>query len=180
MRHLKDEAGLGVSPSHRKAMLRNMVTSLLENERIQTTVVRAKALRRVAEKMITLGKKGDLNARRRALATVRSKPAMANLFGDLAERFASRKGGYTRILKAGNRKGDNAQLAYVVLVDGPRDPMTDKTVEPKKETKAKASKPQPGKKDQKEKKEKKAPAAKASAKDAGDKKKSSKPKAKAK
>lgn len=120
MRHLKKEKKLNRTTSHGKAMFRNMVTSLLEFERITTTLPKAKALRSHAERMITLGKKGTLAHRRRALAFVRSKGAVAKLFGGLAERYKDRPGGYTRIYKLGRRVGDNAPMAVIELVD--RDP----------------------------------------------------------
>lgn len=99
---------LGVKSDIREAMLKNMVTSLIEHERIVTTVTRAKELRKLADKMITLGKKGDLAAIRRAGTTVQTKEALGKLFKELAPRFANRNGGYTRMIRSGNRKGDNA------------------------------------------------------------------------
>lgn len=120
MRHLKKKKRFSRTTSHSKAMFRNMVTSLLEFERITTTEPKAKALRGHAERMITLGKKGTLAHRRRALAFVRSKEAVAKLFGGLAERYKDRPGGYTRIYKLGRRAGDNAPMAVIELVD--RDP----------------------------------------------------------
>ncbi len=101
-------------------MLRNMVTSLLEYEKITTTLSKAKELRRHAEKMVTLGKRGDLGSRRRALGYVRSKSVVHKLFTGLAERYKERNGGYTRIYKLGARVGDNAPMAVIELVD--RDP----------------------------------------------------------
>jgi large subunit ribosomal protein L17 len=94
-----------------------MVTSLLDEERIQTTDAKAKEVRRLAERMITLGKRGDLHARRQALSVIRSKEVTAKVFGDLAERYRDRAGGYTRILKVGNRAGDAAPVSIVELVD---------------------------------------------------------------
>jgi len=120
MRHLKRKTTFGKSGSHRIAMLRNMVTSLLEYEKITTTLSKAKELRRHAEKIITLGKKGDLGSRRRALGYVRSKSVTHKLFAILAERYKERNGGYTRIYKLGARVGDNAPMAVIELVD--RDP----------------------------------------------------------
>ena len=117
MRHRKSGRKLNRSPSHRKAMRRNMVTSLLDEERIQTTDAKAKELRRVAERMITLGKRGDLHARRRALTVIRSKTIASKLFGELAERFKDRPGGYTRVIKLGQRAGDAAPVSIVELVD---------------------------------------------------------------
>jgi len=111
--------------SQREAMLRNMVTSLLEYERITTTDARAKALRIVADKMITLGKRGDLHARRQALQVIRSKKVAKLLFDDIAPRYANREGGYVRIIKKGFRQGDNAAISIVELVEkGPEKPAT--------------------------------------------------------
>jgi len=98
-------------------MLRNMVTSLLDQERIVTTVAKAKEARRVAEQMITLGKKGDLHARRQALAYIRSKSIVAKLFDQLSSQYAERQGGYTRIIRTGARLGDAAPMAILELVD---------------------------------------------------------------
>ena len=119
MRHRKSGTVLGRDSAHRKAMFRNMVTSLLEHERIQTTDAKAKELRRWADKMITLGKRGDLHARRRALSVLRSKDVTAKVFDELAERYKDRPGGYTRIIKLGNRVGDAAALSLIELVDRP-------------------------------------------------------------
>jgi len=116
MRHKIVGRKLGRNASHRKAMFRNMVTSLLEHERIVTTVPKAKEVRRVAEKMITLGKRGDLHARRRAMTYIRSKAVVAKLFDDLSEQYADRQGGYTRIIRTGTRSGDAAPMAIIELV----------------------------------------------------------------
>ena len=117
MRHRKAGRRLGRTTSHRKAMVRNMVTSLLDHERIVTTVPKAKEVRRVAEKMITLGKRGDLHARRQALAVIRDKRIVAKLFSDLAEQYRARNGGYTRIVRTGYRAGDAAPMAILELVE---------------------------------------------------------------
>ena len=117
MRHLKAGRILGRTSAHRKALFRNLVTALIQRERIQTTLAKAKELRAKAEKTITLGKRGTLHARRRALGILMEKDAVAKLFGPLAERYASRKGGYTRIIKVGNRRGDDAPMAIIELVD---------------------------------------------------------------
>jgi large subunit ribosomal protein L17 len=109
---------LGRTTSHRKAMLRNMVTSLLKYEKIQTTDSKAQELKKVADKMITLGKRGDLHARRQAAAFVRERDIVGKLFGELTERFRERMGGYTRVIHAGNRVGDNAPLSIVELLPG--------------------------------------------------------------
>ncbi|HKC51756.1 MAG TPA: 50S ribosomal protein L17 [Myxococcota bacterium] len=117
MRHRKDHRKLSRNGAHRTAMLRNMVTSLFEHEEIRTTTAKAKELRRVAERMITLGKQGTLAARRRALATIRSKDVAAKVFDELAKRYAKRPGGYTRQFKLGPRHGDNAEITLIQLVD---------------------------------------------------------------
>ena len=119
MRHRKGLKKLGRSSSHRQAMLRNMVTSLLDHERIQTTDAKAKELRRVAERMITLGKRGDLHARRQALSFIRSKEVTGKVFDELADRYRERPGGYTRVMKLGQRQGDAAPMSIIELLDGP-------------------------------------------------------------
>ncbi len=119
MRHLKAGRKLNRTSAHRKALMRNLATELLARERIQTTTAKAKELRPVAERLITLGKRGTLQARRQALRIVKTKAAMANLFGPLAERYATRPGGYTRIVRIGSRRGDNAEMAVIELVDTP-------------------------------------------------------------
>jgi len=115
MRHGKSGKKLGRTSSHRKAMLRNMVTSLFKYEKIETTDSKAKELRKVADKMVTLGKRGDLHARRQALSYVRDGEVVGKLFSDLSERFRERKGGYTRIVKTGFRVGDNAPMSIIEL-----------------------------------------------------------------
>ena len=117
MRHRKAGKRLGRNSSHRKAMLRNMVTSLLEHERIVTTTPKAKEVRRIADKMITLAKRGDLHARRQALSFVQDKAIVAKLFSDLKDAYMDRNGGYTRIIRTGNRNGDAAQMAILELVN---------------------------------------------------------------
>ncbi len=119
MRHGKRVPKLGRTAAHRKAMLRNQVTDLLRHERIKTTLPKAKALKPLADKMITLAKKGDLAARRQALAVIRNKGVVHKLFTELAERYGDRTGGYVRILKLGYRRGDNASTALVEMVDAP-------------------------------------------------------------
>jgi len=113
MRHLKAYRKLGMNASHRKAMMRNMVTSLIEHERIETTDIRAKELRRLADKLVTLGKRGDLHAMRLSLKTIRTKTAAKKLFDELGPRFKEKQGGYTRIVKIGRRHGDNADMAIL-------------------------------------------------------------------
>ncbi len=118
MRHLKaGNRKFGRSASHRKAMFRNMVTALIRRERIRTTLAKAKELRSKVEKVITLGKKNTLHARRLALRHVAERDTVLKLFGDLSERYANRPGGYTRIIKIGNRRGDDAPMAFIELVD---------------------------------------------------------------
>ena len=116
MRHGKSGRKLGRTSSHREAMFRNMVTSLFEHERIVTTEQKATELRPIAEKMITLAKRGDLHARRQALSYIRSKDVVAKLFDEIQAQFADRNGGYTRIIKTGNRQGDAAEMAIIELV----------------------------------------------------------------
>jgi large subunit ribosomal protein L17 len=116
MRHKKSGRRLGRTSAHRDAMFRNMVTSLFEHERIVTTTQKAKELRPIAEKLITLAKRGDLNARRQALSYIRSKNIVAKLFDEIQEQFASRNGGYTRIIQTGVRRGDCASMAIIELV----------------------------------------------------------------
>lgn len=117
MRHHVAKVRFSRPTSHRIAMFRNMVTSLIEAERIETTLPKAKQLKSLADRMITLGKKGTLEARRRALQVVRKKSAVSKLFTDLADRFKERAGGYTRVLKLGYRHGDGAPMALVEYVD---------------------------------------------------------------
>ncbi len=120
MRHLKQKKNFSRTDSHQRAMFRNMVTSLLQYERITTTLPKAKELRRIADRMITLGKNGSLAHRRRAISYVKSKNVVHKLFDSLADRYKERSGGYTRIYKLGARVGDNAPMAVIELVD--RDP----------------------------------------------------------
>ena len=120
MRHGNSGRKLNRTASHRKAMFANMATSLLKHEQIVTTLPKAKDLRRVVDRLITLGKRGDLHARRQAAAVVREDKVVSKLFDELAERYKERNGGYTRVLKAGFRRGDMAPAAVIELVD--RDP----------------------------------------------------------
>ena len=117
MRHQIAGRKLGRTTSHRKAMFRNLVTSLLEKERVRTTRQKAKEARRIADRMITLGKRGDLHARRQALSFIRDKAVVHKLFDTLGKRYADRPGGYTRILHLSPRAGDNADMAFLELVD---------------------------------------------------------------
>lgn len=118
MQHQRTNRKLGMKTAHRLSMLRNMATSLVVHERLRTTDTRAKELRRVVEKMITLGKKGDLAARRRAAEVIRGGDAVAKLFDEIAPRYKTRNGGYTRITRIGRRQGDNAPVVIIELVEG--------------------------------------------------------------
>lgn len=130
MRHLKDHRKLSRTSPHRKAMLCNMVVSLIRHGRIETTLPKAKELRRVADRMVTLAKKGTLDARRRARRWVNDRGALAKLFGELGPQFAKRRGGYTRVMHLNPRSGDQAPMALIeYLSDGREAP---------KEKKAKA------------------------------------------
>lgn len=118
MRHNRDEKRFDRTYSHLKSMLSNMTNDLVVWGRIRTTTPKAKVLRKFAEKMITLGKDGSLSARRRAMAFMRNKAAVTKLFAEVAPRFKERNGGYTRILKIGERPGDNASMSIIELVEG--------------------------------------------------------------
>jgi len=120
MRHGFHGRRFNRSVSHRKAMFANMAASLIKHEQIKTTLPKAKDLRRVVDRLVTLGKRGDLHARRQALSVLRDTQITAKLFEELAERYKERKGGYSRVLKAGFRYGDMAPMAIIELVD--RDP----------------------------------------------------------
>lgn len=117
MRHLNGYRKLGRRSAPRRAMLRNLTTSVVLHERVDTTVQKAKEIRSLVEKMVTLGKRGDLHARRTAASYLFDDAAVAKLFGDLATRFKTRNGGYTRILRRGVRVGDSAELATLEFVD---------------------------------------------------------------
>ncbi|WBQ11403.1 50S ribosomal protein L17 [Hyphomonadaceae bacterium ML37] len=120
MRHGVAHRKLNRTASHRRAMFANMASSLIEHEQIVTTLPKAKELKPIMDKLITLAKRGDLHARRQAIAKIRNKDQVAKLFATLGPRYQERQGGYTRVLKAGFRHGDNAPLAVIELVD--RDP----------------------------------------------------------
>lgn len=130
MRHNKAGRRLGRTTSHRVAMFRNMVTSLFAHERVTTTDAKAKELRSVAEKMITLGKRGDLHAIRQAASYIRDKKVVTKLFETIAPRYKERNGGYTRIIKLGARLGDNASMSVIELVEEELTPK--KSVKPAK------------------------------------------------
>ncbi len=117
MRHNKTGRRLGRKPDHRQHMMHNMVTSFFQSEKITTTVTRAKELRKLVDRMITLGKRGDLHARRQALQVIRDPQAVAKLFEMIAPRYSNRPGGYTRIIRLENRLGDNAPMAIIELVE---------------------------------------------------------------
>jgi len=139
MRHAKRGGKLGRTSAHRKAMLRNLVTSLLDHERIETTDAKAKEVRRLTDRMITLGKRGSLHARRQALSVIRRREVTAKLFDELAERFRERPGGYTRVLKTRRRTGDAAAMSVVQLVEGmaaPEPPVRKKAARKKAAAKA--------------------------------------------
>ena len=116
MRHRNAGFKLGRNPSHRRAMLRNLVTSILIEDRVVTTVTKAKAARPLVEKMITLGKRGDLHARRQALAFLMTDDAVSRLFETVAPRYGDRQGGYLRIVRTGFQKGDGAEKAFIELL----------------------------------------------------------------
>ncbi|MCC0039344.1 MAG: 50S ribosomal protein L17 [Brucellaceae bacterium] len=117
MRHGKSGRKLGRTASHRKALFSNMAASLIEHEQITTTLPKAKELRPIVEKLVTLGKRGDLHARRQVIAAIGSDALAKRLFDTIAPRYASRNGGYLRIMKAGFRHGDNAAMAVIEFVD---------------------------------------------------------------
>jgi large subunit ribosomal protein L17 len=116
MRHRNAGYKLGRNTSHRRALLRNLVTSVINEDRVQTTVAKAKAVRPHIEKMITLGKKGDLHARRQALSFLQTDAAVERLFGTVAPRYGDRQGGYLRIVRTGFRKGDGGETAFIELL----------------------------------------------------------------
>jgi large subunit ribosomal protein L17 len=117
MRHQKKTIKLGRTAEHRRALLANQVCALIQHQRIKTTLAKAKAVRPLAERMVTLGKNGSIHARRTALAVLRQKNAVRKLFDDIAQRSAERNGGYTRIVKLGARKSDSARMAFIEWVD---------------------------------------------------------------
>jgi len=135
MRHRLSGRKLNRTSSHRSAMFSNMAVSLLQHEQIHTTLPKAKDLRPIVEKLITLGKEGGLHAHRRLVACLQDHVVTAKLLGELAERYKSRPGGYTRIVKAGFRRGDMAPMAIIELVDRP-EPQAPKAVKKKKDTAA--------------------------------------------
>ncbi len=145
MRHRKQGRGLGRNASHRKAMLANLATAVLERERVKTTTAKAKEARGVVERLITVAKKDDLHARRQVLRTVRDRSVVTKLFDTIAPRYTDRPGGYTRIIHVGQRQGDAAEISILELVGVEAVAEVDDTVEtaptPKKRKKAKAAPP---------------------------------------
>ena len=161
MRHQKKTVKLGRKAEHRKALLANQVCSLIEHQRIKTTLAKAKAVRPLAEKMVTLGKNGSIHARRTAFSTLRHKDAVKKLFDEIAPRSTERNGGYTRIVRLGQRKSDSASMAFIEWVDAAV-LVEEKPAEEKKATK-KEPKAEPKQKETKREepkaKEKEAPGA---------------------
>ena len=161
MRHQKKTLKLGRKAEHRKALLANQVCSLIEHQRIKTTLAKAKAVRPLAEKMVTLGKNGSIHARRTAFSTLRHKDAVKKLFDEIAPRSTERNGGYTRIVRLGQRKSDSASMAFIEWVDAAvvveEQPAEDKKAK-KKEPKAEPKQKEP-KGEEPKAKEKEAPAA---------------------
>jgi large subunit ribosomal protein L17 len=142
MRHQKKTIKLGRTAEHRKALLANQVVALIQHQRIKTTLAKAKAVRPLAERMVTLGKNGSIHARRTALAVLRQKTAVKTLFGDIAQRSAERNGGYTRIVKLGVRKSDSARMAFIEWVDAEQVVEEKPTNEKKARRKEPEAKPQ--------------------------------------
>ena len=138
MRHQKKTVKLGRTADHRRALLANQVCALIAHQRIKTTLAKAKAVRPLAERMVTLGKNGSIHARRRALAVLRQKAIVKKLFDDIAQRSSERNGGYTRIVKLGARKSDSARMAFIEWVDAEH--IADE--KPKKEKKGKLKEPE--------------------------------------
>ena len=141
MRHQKKTIKLGRTAEHRKALLANQVCSLIEHQRIKTTLAKAKAVRPLAERMVTLGKNGSIHARRTAFATLRQKNAVKKLFDDIAPRSAERNGGYTRIVKLGQRHSDSAPMAFIEWVDMAE--LIEAKAEEEKKAKRKKTEPKP-------------------------------------
>jgi large subunit ribosomal protein L17 len=161
MRHQKKTVRLGRKAEHRKALLANQVCNLIEHQRIKTTLAKAKAVRPLAEKMVTLGKNGSIHARRTAFSALRHKDAVKKLFDEIAPRSTDRNGGYTRIVRLGQRKSDSASMAFIEWVDAAvvveEQPTEDKKAK-KKEPKAEPKQKEP-KREEPKAKEKEAPAA---------------------
>ena len=152
MRHQKKTVKLGRKEGHRKSLLANLAVSLIEHNRIKTTLAKAKAVKPLAEKLVTIGKKGTIHARRTAKAVLRQDDAVTKLFAEVAPRAADRKGGYTRIIKLGQRQSDAAEMAFIEWVDAPvavetatPEPKAKKAAKPKAEA-APADEAKPAKK----------------------------------
>ena len=159
MRHQKKTVRLGRKAEHRKALLANQVCSLIEHQRIKTTLAKAKAVRPLAEKMVTLGKNGSIHARRTAFSTLRHKDAVKKLFDEIAPRSTERNGGYTRIVRLGQRKSDSASMAFIEWVDAAvvvEEKPTEEKKAKKKESKAEQKE---AKREEPKAKEKETPAA---------------------
>jgi len=161
MRHGKKHRKLNRTSSHRKALFKNMATSLLKHEIIRTTLPKAKELRKIAEPLITLGRESSVHNQRLAFSRLRDREIVTKLFGEIGPRYSKRNGGYTRILKCGFRKGDNAPMAYIELVDRPIEVKAEEVkaeeAKPKevKDVAAKVAKPKPAEKKEGKKAEKK-------------------------
>jgi large subunit ribosomal protein L17 len=141
MRHRKKTIKLGRTAEHRRALLANQVCALIQHQRIKTTLAKAKAVRPLAERMVTLGKSGSIHARRTALAVLRQKSAVKKLFDDISQRSAERNGGYTRIVKLGARKSDSARMAFIEWVDAEQ--VAEEKPRKEKKAKRKDAEPKP-------------------------------------
>lgn len=160
MRHQKKTVRLGRKAEHRKALLANQVCNLIEHQRIKTTLAKAKAVRPIAEKMVTLGKNGSIHARRMAFATLRQKDAVKKLFDEIAPASTERNGGYTRIIRLGQRPSDSASMAFIEWVDAAvivEEKPTEEKKTKKKEPQAEP-KPKEAKREEPKAKEKETPA----------------------
>jgi large subunit ribosomal protein L17 len=141
MRHQKKTIKLGRTAEHRRALLANQVCALIQHQRIKTTLAKAKAVRPLAERMVTLGKNGSVHARRTAFAVLRQKSAVQKLFEDISQRSAERNGGYTRIVKLGARKSDSARMAFIEWVDAEQ--VVEEKARKEKKTKSKETEAKP-------------------------------------
>src|SRR6267378_805966 len=160
MRHQKKTVKLGRKAAHRNALLANQVCNLIEHQRIKTTLAKAKAVRPIAEKMVTLGKNGSIHARRTAFSTLRHKDAVKKLFDEIAPRSTERNGGYTRVVRLGQRKSDSASMAFIEWVDAAV--AVEETPAEEKKVKRKEPEPKPKKESKREEpkaKQKEAPTA---------------------
>ena len=155
MRHLKAGRKFGRTSAHRKALFRNLAGALIQRERISTTLAKAKELRGKVEKTITLGKRGTLHARRQAFKLIPAKNAVQKVFSTLADRYAARPGGYTRIIRIGHRKGDDAPMAFIELVDREGEVQIASKAKPEAKKETKANNPEVNEKKKSEPKAKK-------------------------